>query len=84
MAVIEELRKDQRFIRLMRRCAVVEKCMETLSDQERQALRLRYLEGDGNAKIAKALGVSQMKARGFEYGARRIILDMLYGDDEDE
>jgi RNA polymerase sigma factor (sigma-70 family) len=83
MTLVNELTKEQRFTKLMRRWAGVEKCMETLGEQERQALRLRYLEGADNAKIAKELGVSKMKVREFAHVARNIISDMLYGHNED-
>tara|TARA_R100000329_G_scaffold129565_1_gene108541 strand:- start:282 stop:536 length:255 start_codon:yes stop_codon:yes gene_type:complete len=84
MTLVNYLTKDQRLTRLLRRWAGVEKCMETLGEQERQALRLRYLEGADYPKIAKELGVSKMKVREFLYGARSIIEDMLYGHNEDE
>ena len=84
MTIVNELTKEQRFTRLMRRWAGVEKCMETLGEQDRQALRLRYLEGADGAKIAKELGVSKMRAREKLYVARSTILDMLYGHNEDE
>jgi len=84
MTLVNELTKQQRFSRLMRRWAGVEKCMEALGEQERQALRLRYLEGSDHAKIAKELGVSKNRVREFLYVACNIISDMLYGHNEDE
>ena len=78
------LQKRERFDRLMRRWAAVEKCMETMDDKSRQALRMEYLEGAGDAQIAKELGVSKNRAYHFKAGAHTIMTNMLYGHSDEE
>ena len=78
--------QDERFTRLMRRWAAVEKCMETLTDKQRIAIKMTWLGNSGLAEIAKSLGETKERARVRTHMADAILSDMLFGciDEEDE
>ena len=78
--------QDERFTRLMRRWAAVEKCMETLNDKQRIAIKMTWLGNSGIAEIAKSLGETKGRAQLIKHRADAILSDMLFGciDEEDE
>lgn len=81
--LVMPLSQDEQFFCLMRRWAAVGKCMETLTDKERQAIELLFRDRATTSEIAKTLKVTKARATMIQNKAVRIMSDMLCGRIDD-
>lgn len=62
--------------------SVVTKYLDTLDDQDRRLLTLRFIEGQSQRDVADALGIGRQQVRGRETKLRRGMLQFLRAQGE--
>lgn len=74
--------KNEKFFSLMRRWVAINKCLESFSVREQEAIRGLFERRESLDELSKRLGTTKSKAKVFQTRAIAILRDMLLCDDQ--